>query len=69
MRTDRGHGSPWDRGAADAWYHRPRNPHYFTDRTYASEKITEESMTMSEISEYLKGYEEMYDPQGGKQYD
>ena len=25
---DRTHGSPFDRGAADSWYSRPREPHY-----------------------------------------
>ena len=28
-RTDRGHGSPYDRGTADSWYGRTPAPHYF----------------------------------------
>ena len=27
--VDRTHGSPWDRGSADSYYHRPRNPQEF----------------------------------------
>lgn len=26
-KYDESHGSPFDRGSADSWYHRARNPH------------------------------------------
>jgi len=26
---DRSHGSPFDRGAADSWYSRPQEPHWY----------------------------------------
>ena len=35
---DKRHGGPFDRGAADAYYRRPFNPHYFVGPTYASER-------------------------------
>lgn len=40
---DQRHGGAFDRGAADSYYNRPRNPHYFTGDTYSSQKILLES--------------------------
>ena len=56
-RLDREHGSPYDRGSADSWYQRPRNPHYFVGGSYKSEPITEELMTPEQVKEYHKGYD------------
>ncbi len=33
------HGSPFDRGSADSYYHRARRPHYFEGATYQSPEI------------------------------
>lgn len=55
MRTDRGHGSPYDRGGADFWYGRPFSPHYFEGATYSTPKVTE--LTQEELAEYRAGYE------------
>ena len=52
------HGSPRDRGSADAYYGRPMRPHYFSGATYQSKEITEDQMTDEEIKEYTKGYDE-----------
>ena len=52
------HGSPRDRGSADAYYGRPMRPHYFNGATYQSKEITEDQMTDEEIKEYTKGYDE-----------
>jgi len=43
--------SPYDRGGADAWYHRGKNPHKIVNGKEV--KLTDPA----EIAEYLKGYE------------
>jgi hypothetical protein len=49
------HGGAFDRGAADSYYHRPPNPHYYTDGTGTSEKITD--LTQEERAAYQAGYD------------
>lgn len=67
MSTTRpGHGSPEDRGGADAWYSRPRKPHYFEGATYASKIIEEADMTEAQVTAYNKGYNEQ---DGRKEYE
>ena len=51
------HGSPRDRGSADAYYGRPMRPHYFSGATYQSKEITKltdqieyQSVYISDIS-------------------
>ena len=51
------HGSPYDRGTADAYYHRPKRPHYYKGATYSSERIEEKDMTEQQLSDYDFGYE------------
>ena len=36
---DQRHGGPYDRGSADAYYHRPYNPHFYAGATYSSPRI------------------------------
>jgi hypothetical protein len=55
------HGGAYDRGSADAYYHRPAEPHYFTGDTYSSTKIEKVDMSEEEISAYMAGYNETYD--------
>ena len=53
MKTDetaRGHGSPYDRGRADAWYSRPPLPHK------GCTTAQDTDLTEAEIEEYVKGY-------------
>jgi hypothetical protein len=50
------HGGLYDRGGADSYYGRPRNPHYFVGATYTSEKITD--LTAEQIAEYNRGYDD-----------
>ena len=50
------HGSPYDRGAADSYYRRPRSPHYYEGRAYLSDRVGEEDMTPEEIQSYNEGY-------------
>ena len=54
MTPDRRHGSPYDRGAADSYYRRGISPHYYTGKTYLSERVTE--LTPAEIQEYMAGF-------------
>lgn len=49
-------GSLYDRGAADSYYRRTRNPHWWIDGIVYSEKLTQE-----EIFEYHLGYTENTD--------
>ena len=60
MRTyfDARHGGPYDRGTADSWYSRSRNPHFFRGATYDSPKVEEKDMTVFEIKEYNAGFDE-----------
>lgn len=53
------HGSLYDRGAADSYYHRPARPHWWpnadTGNTYGN-IITNNELTDAERFEYLAGY-------------
>lgn len=61
------HGGAYDRGAADAWYGRPPEPHYYTGATYASTRIDAQDMSAEEIEAYMAGYDAT--PFGQKQWD
>lgn len=50
------HGSPYDRGAADAYYQRPYAPHYYEGATAQSRRIELHDMTPEDIQEYDRGY-------------
>jgi hypothetical protein len=52
--ADKSHGSPWDRGSADSYYHRPRDPHYFPYGTYNG--TPEKNLTPEQVRAYLAGY-------------
>jgi hypothetical protein len=49
---DRGHQSLYDRGAADSYYGRKIDPHYYINTT----RITD--LTDEQIAEYCLGYSE-----------
>ncbi len=49
------HGGLFDRGSADSYYSRPRDPHWWTDGTHQGQKIT--NLNSAEIEEYLAGYD------------
>lgn len=53
---NRGHGSPYDRGAADSYYRRPRNPHKWPEGTGRGKKVTD--LTPDEVAEYNQGYDD-----------
>ncbi len=54
---DQAHGSPFDRGSADSYYGRPRDPHYWPEGTYKGERVNKDQMTPAEIQAYLAGYQ------------
>ena len=52
---DQSHGSPWDRGSADSYYYRPKEPHYWIGGTGVGTKVTE--LTTEEVEAYHAGYD------------
>lgn len=52
---DERHGGPFDRGSADSYYGRPRNPHFYVGGTGTSDRV--EQLTSEEIQAYLAGYQ------------
>ena len=52
------HGSPYDRGSADSYYRRGRNPHYFVGDSYSSPRVTIKDMTPDEVEAYHAGYDD-----------
>ena len=52
------HGGPQDRGSADRYYNRRYRPHYYEKHTGGSPRIEKENMTVEQILEYTKGYNE-----------
>ena len=63
------HGNAFDRGSADSWYHRPRNPHFYIGDTSSSERINEAQMSPQEVQAYLAGYQWNEQFGGKKDYD
>jgi len=49
-------GALYDRGSADSYYGRPRDPHWYPEGTYHGEKIID--LTDKEIAEYNLGYDD-----------
>jgi len=52
------HGGAYDRGSADAYYGRPREPHYYTGASYNSIRLDEVDMSLEEIAAYNQGYDD-----------
>ena len=55
MSETKRHGGPYDRGSADSYYRRRREPHYYEGGTYTSKRIVD--LTAEEIAEYNLGYD------------
>ena len=51
------HGSPFDRGSADSYYDRGRDPHKYPNGTGHAPRIESTEMTEQEIEEYFAGYD------------
>ena len=56
--NSRGHGSPYDRGAADSHYQRGPAPHWYPEGTYNGKRVEESEMTREQIREYMIGFAE-----------
>jgi len=50
------HGGPYDRGSADSWYSRPKDPHKYPTGTLNCPKVTD--LTPEELEAYHAGYDE-----------
>lgn len=51
------HGSPSDRGSADAYYGRPKDPHYWPEGTGFGKRVERKDMTSEEIAAYGEAYD------------
>jgi hypothetical protein len=49
------HGGLFDRGSADSYYSRPRDPHWYPEGSYHGVKVTE--LNDIEIQAYNAGYD------------
>jgi hypothetical protein len=49
------HGNAFDRGSADSYYGRPRQPHYYPKGTYNGDPVT--ALTTDELEAYHAGYD------------
>jgi hypothetical protein len=58
IEIDTRHGGPYDRGAADSYYRRGRNPHYYKGDTGNSPRVTAKDMTPDEVEAYHAGYDD-----------
>jgi hypothetical protein len=63
----RAHGSPFDRGSADSYYHRAQSPHKFPNGTGHPPRVEAQDMTLAEMRAYYAGYE--YNEQYGDKKD
>jgi hypothetical protein len=72
MKARRGigdyHGSAADRGAADSWYRRPKEPHYWPDGSYKGERVEASNMTQAEIDAYNQAYDQNEAENNHKEY-
>ncbi len=68
MNYDTSHGSPFDRGGADYWYHRPAYPHFWPQGTGHGIKICQGHMSKAEIAAYYAGFDEAAERGGQKDY-
>lgn len=48
------HGSLFDRGKADSYYNRPKDPHWYPKGSYKGDKVTD--LDIDQIAEYNEGY-------------
>ena len=49
------HGGLFDRGSADSYYGRPRDPHWYPEGSYNGVKVTD--LNPIEIQAYMAGYD------------
>ena len=51
------HGQPFDRGSADSYYGRGRDPHWYPEGSYNGERVEAANMTAEELEAYHAGYD------------
>ena len=51
------HGSPEDRGSADAYYQSPRDPHYWQGPPLGGIRVPASMMTQAQIDSYNQAYD------------
>lgn len=66
---DTSHGGAFDRGSADSWYSRPRDPHMWPEGTYRGRRRDMAEMTAEEVQAYLAGYQWNEQFGGKKEWD
>ena len=54
---DNRHGGPFDRGAADSYYGRFYDPHFYSGATYQSDRINKKDMSEDELEAYHAGFD------------
>jgi hypothetical protein len=52
------HGSPFDRGSADSYYHRGAVPHWYPEGTGRGQRLERADMSAEEVEAYFAGYEQ-----------
>jgi hypothetical protein len=67
-KYDERHGGPWDRGHADSYYRRSKEPHYYVGATASTPRIEVVNMTAEEIEAYMAGYQNNEDEGDFKDY-
>ena len=55
---DERHGGPYDRGMADSYYGRQRQPHYFVGDSYKTLRVGYKDMTPDEVEAYHAGFDD-----------
>jgi hypothetical protein len=53
---EQSHGSPFDRGSADSYYHRGPVPHWYPKGTGHDPRVEARDMSPEEIDAYFAGY-------------
>ena len=66
---DQTHGNAFDRGSADSWYHRPRNPHRGGVGGDSGPRIETSLLNAEEINNYHAGYDYNEKHGGKKDWD
>ena len=51
------HGNAFDRGSADSYYNRPRDPHMWPEGTYKGTRVEAVAMSADELEAYHAGYD------------
>lgn len=54
---NRRHGGPYDRGSADAYYGRSRDPHYYVGGSLMSPRVECDQMNDIQLAAYNYGYD------------